>query len=114
MKILNVDANDRSRFAKSRALQRAGFQVREAASGKAALHLATAEQPDLVLLDAKLPDINSFEVCRRLKGNPATAAVMVVQMSASFVEDQSRIRGEAEGADAYLTELVRPEELIAT
>jgi len=114
MKILNVDDNDGSRYAKSRTLQRAGFTVCEAASGAEALCLAVVEQPDLVLLDVKLPDISDFEVCRRMKCNPATAAIMVVQMSASFVEGQDRMRGVEEGADAYLTEPVRPEELIAT
>src|SRR6202007_2042973 len=96
MKILNVDAHDSSRYAKSRALQRAGFQVCEATSGEEALGLASTEQPDLVLLDAKLPDLNGFEVCRRIKGNLATAAVMVVQILALFVEDQSRVRGMEE------------------
>src|SRR5574341_721639 len=114
MKILNVDANDASRNAKSRTLQGAGFTVCEAASGAEALHLVTAEQPDLVLLDVQLPDSNGFEVCRRIKGNPATTAVMVVSMSASFVEGQDRLGGAEEGADAYLTAPVRPEELITT
>lgn len=114
MKILNVDANDASRNAKSRTLQRAGFTVCEASSGEEALGLVTAAQPDLVLLDVKLPDSNGFEICRRLKCHPATAAVMVVQMSASFVEGQDCLRGVEEGADAYLTEPVRPQELIGT
>ena len=114
MKILNVDENDASRYAKSQTLQRAGFTVCEAASGAEALCLVMAEQPDLVLLDAKLPDITGFEVCRRIKCNPATAAVMVVHMSASYVEGQDRRREVEEGAEAYLTEPVRPEELITT
>lgn len=114
MKILNVDDNDGSRYAKSRTLQRAGFTVCEAASREEALRLVSAEQPDLVLLDVQLPDINGFEVCRRIKCNPATAAVMVVQMSASFIEGQYRMRGMEEGADAYLTEPVQPEDLMAT
>src|SRR5215510_3725495 len=114
MKILNVDDNDGNRYAKSRVLQRAGFTVCEAASGEEALGLVSVEQPDLVLLDVKLPDISGFEVCRHLKCNPATAAIMVVQMSASFVEGQDRMRGVEEGADAYLTEPVLPGELIAT
>src|SRR5919202_3799019 len=114
MKILNVDDNAGSRYAKSRTLQRAGFTVCEAASGAEALGLVATERPDLVLLDEQLPDINGFEVCRRIKDNPATAAVTVVQMSASFSEGQDRMRGVEEGADAYLTEPVRPEELVAT
>lgn len=114
MKILNVDDNDSSRYAKSRTLQRAGFTVCEAGSGAEALRLVMAEQPDLVLLAVQLPDINGFEVCRRMKSHPAMAAVMIVQMSASFIEGQDRVRRREEDADAYLTEPVQPEDLMAT
>jgi two-component system NtrC family sensor kinase len=114
MKILNVDDNDGVRYAKSRTLQRAGFTVIEAASGAETLRLVAAEQPEVVLLDVKLPDINGFEVCSRIKSNPATAAIIVVQMSAAFVDSRDRTRGLEGGADAYLTEPVQPEELLAT
>src|SRR5262245_15052786 len=102
MKILNVDANDASREAKSRTMQSEGFTVCEAASGAEALYLVTTEQPDLVLIDVQLPDTNGFEICRRIKENPATTAVMVVYMSAAFVEGQDRLGGAEQGADAYL------------
>lgn len=113
MKILHVDANDSSRNARSWTLQRAGFTVCEASSGAEALELVTAAPPDLVLLGVQLPDINGFEVCRRIKGHPATAAVMVVQLLALFVEDQERMQRVESGADAYLSEPVRQPELIA-
>src|SRR5262249_14594187 len=111
---LNVDANDTSRDAKSRTLRQAGFTVCEAATGAEALHLVIAEQPDLVLLEVQLPDSNGLGVSRRLKDNSAPMARMVVRIAASFVEGQDRLGGGEEGADAYLTEPVRPEELITT
>ncbi len=114
MKILNVDDNDGARYVKSRTLQRAGFTVLEAATGEDAWRVVLAEQPDLVLLDVKLPDISGHEVCRRIKGHPATVSVMVVQTSATFIEGYDKVRGLEEGADVYITEPVQPDELIAT
>jgi len=112
--ILNVEDNEATRYAKSRILQRAGYIVKEAETGEAALQMVEEEQPDIVLLDVKLPDIDGFEVCRRIKTNPTTASTIVVQMSAAFVEKHDRVRGLEGGADGYLTEPVQPEELIAT
>lgn len=77
--ILNVDDTEAARYAKSRILQRAGFQVIEAASGGEALAKVASDRPTLVLLDTKLPDLSGFEVCRRLKQNPDTAMVLVLQ-----------------------------------
>ena len=60
--ILNADDTEAARYAKSKILVRAGFRVIEASNGHDALALALAEQPDLILLDTKMPDINGFEV----------------------------------------------------
>ncbi|MFP5394467.1 MAG: response regulator, partial [Gammaproteobacteria bacterium] len=77
--ILNVDDNEGARYAKSRILGRAGFQVIEAADGTSALALAREHCPELVLLDVKLPDVNGMEVCRQLKADPHTRQVLVLQ-----------------------------------
>ena len=111
--ILNVDDNDGARYAKSRILSRAGFEVIEAANGTQALELARASLPDLILLDVKLPDINGFEVCRQIKASPETAAILVLQTSAAAVQSIDRIRGLDGGADSYLVEPIEPAELIA-
>jgi signal transduction histidine kinase len=112
--ILNVEDNEATRYAKTRILRRAGYVVKEAESGKAALQIVAQERPDIVLLDVKLPDMDGFEVCRQIKANPATAATIVVQMSAAFVEKTDLVRGLEGGADGYLTEPVQTEELLAT
>jgi PAS domain S-box-containing protein len=111
--ILNVDDNDGARYAKTRFLSRAGFNVIEAATGGAALDRVRADAPDLVLLDVKLPDINGLEVCRLIKASPETAGTLVLQTSAAAVHSLDRIRGLEGGADSYLTEPVEPAELIA-
>ena len=66
--ILNVDDYEASRYARTQMLQRAGFHVLEAGTGAEALRLAR-ERPDLVLLDVNLPDMDGFEVCRRLRAS---------------------------------------------
>jgi CheY-like chemotaxis protein len=81
--ILNVDDNDGARYAKTRIMQSAGFRVIEAANGTDALAMVREEEPSLVLLDVKLPDINGIEVCRRIKSDPDTSCVLVLQTSAA-------------------------------
>ncbi|SHG70952.1 response regulator [Massilia sp. CF038] len=111
--ILNVDDTVAARYAKTRILTRAGYRVIEAASGAEALQRARDDAPDLVLLDTKLPDINGFEVCRRLKSDPGTRMVLVLQTSASYVGTPDKIRGLDSGADNYLFEPIEPDELVA-
>ena len=111
--ILNVDDSEGARYAKSRILTRAGFTVIEAADGNSALLRAREDKPDLVLLDVKLPDINGFEVCRLLKADPETRAVLVLQTSASYIGVADKIRALEGGADNYLFEPIEPEELVA-
>ncbi|HEY0591745.1 MAG TPA: response regulator, partial [Thermoanaerobaculia bacterium] len=101
--ILNVDDDEANLYAKGRMLRRAGFDVIDVTRGLEALEVVGLRQPDLVLLDVRLPDMNGLEICRRIKANPSTAAVIVLQISASFVERDDRLRGLDAGADAYMT-----------
>jgi PAS domain S-box-containing protein len=111
--ILYVDDDEVNRHQFAWLLRRAGFQTREATTGADALRLA-AEKPDLIILDVSLPDIDGFEVCRRIKEHPATAAIPVLHVSAVFVRSEDRTHGLEGGADAYLTKPVEPREVIAT
>jgi PAS domain S-box-containing protein len=111
--ILNVDDDPASRYTVTRILRKGGFTVREAGSGEEALQMA-AGGPALVVLDVNLPDINGFEVCRRIKSDPATASVAVLHLSARFVRGQDRVVGLEGGADGYLTQPVDAAELLAT
>ena len=112
--ILNVDDDEAGRYAKSRILKRAGYEVIEAGTGTDALRLVSESAPHLVLLDVKLPDISGMDVCRRIKENPLSSHVMVLQISASHVTTPDRVLGLACGADTYLTEPVESTELLAT
>jgi two-component system, sensor histidine kinase len=111
--ILNVDDDEAGRYAKGRILQRVGYHVIEASTGTDALRIARQEKPQLILLDVMLPDINGLEVCRILKNDPATAHIMILQVSATHVTEADRIQGLEGGADGYLTEPMEAEELQA-
>lgn len=111
--VLNVDDNNGARYAKSRILTHAGLRVIEASNGEDAIAKARSELPDLILLDVKLPDINGLEVCRRLKNDPQTRPILILQTSASYIDPADKIRALEDGADNYLVEPIEPDELIA-
>jgi signal transduction histidine kinase len=111
--ILTVDDNDALRYSLSRTLKEGGYNVMEARNGAEALRMAD-DSPDLITLDIHLPDMDGFEICRLLKGNPHTAHIPVLHISATFVETEYRVRGLETGADGYLAEPVSRDELLAT
>src|SRR5580700_2998345 len=111
--ILHVDDSDANRYAVSRSLRKAGFVVNEAVTGAEALE-KIGEQPDLVILDIRLPDMDGFEVCRRIKADRRTAFTPVLHLTASYVTGEDKAHGLDGGADAYLIRPVEPVELIAT
>ena len=111
-RILAVDDNPAALYATSRVLRAAGYDVLEAATGAAALALAA--HADLVVLDVNLPDIDGFEVCRRLRARPDTAQLPVLHLSATFIHSADFVLGLEAGADSYLTRPVETPVLIAT
>jgi DNA-binding response OmpR family regulator/serine phosphatase RsbU (regulator of sigma subunit) len=110
--VLLVDDDEAKRYLLATWLRRAGHTVTEVGTGQEALSKAGAA--DLILLDVNLPDMSGFEVCRQIKANPQTAAIPVIQVSATAVEVADRAHGLTEGADAYLTDPTEPTELLAT
>jgi len=111
--ILHVDDNETTLYTIGRILKQAGYEVTGAATGADALQKAK-EQPDLIVLDVNLPDFNGFEVCKKLKADPATAHIPVLHLSATYLDDLSKVEGLEGGADGYLTHPVEPLVLIAT
>ena len=111
--VLNVNDNLTSRYTTTRMLQQAGFQVIECADGESALAHSLRE-PDVVVLDIRLPDIDGFEVCRRIKENDTTASIKVLLTSATFTTLESKIRGLKVGADGYLAQPFEATEMVAT
>jgi PAS domain S-box-containing protein len=112
--LLNVDDYAPGLYARSRALRQAGFTVLEAATGAEALRLTAEHKPALVLLDVNMPDMSGLEVCRRLKSDPDTAAILVLHVSATATSGTDRLQALEYGADTYLVEPVDTEELVAT
>src|SRR5256714_2566453 len=98
--VLLVDDDDAKRYLMRTWLHRAGHTVIEAGTGREALEKAGSAE--LVLLDVNLPDMIGYEVCRQIKADPATAAIPVIQVSATAVQVSDRARGLTQGADAYL------------
>ena len=104
--ILIVDDYAGARYLRSRILSEAGYEVVEASTGEEALRMVAAMRPSLVLLDVNLPDISGPEVCRRLKSNPTTAQIPVIQITGAWLSEKARQEGLASGAERYLTEPV--------
>ena len=111
--VLIIDDDEAKRHAVAKILRKAGYLIREGETGADALRLA-AEKPALIILDVKLPDVSGFEVCQRIKEDPATAAIPVLHISTTFVDIEDRIHGLEGGADGYLTDVLEPLELVAT
>src|SRR5271169_171395 len=88
------------------------FEVLSASCGSAALEIADAELPDVILLDVMMPRMDGFEVCRRLKANPRTADLPVVMVTA-LSDAANRLRGLEAGADDFLTKPVNDIALFA-
>lgn len=112
--ILNVDDYEPARHARTKVLTHAGFEVKEAGTGQQALQIAAQDRVELIVLDVNLPDISGFEVCRRLKLDPITAAIPVLHLSATSTRPEQQVTGLESGADSYLTEPVDPAVLVAT
>jgi DNA-binding response OmpR family regulator len=89
-----------------------GLRLLSAGTGTQALSLARAERPDLVLLDVGLPEMDGYQVCRRLKSDPETAAIRVMMLTARAGPADQGLAAEA-GADAYLTKPFSPAALLA-
>jgi pilus assembly protein CpaE len=93
-------------------LQRQGYEVRAANNGLQALSMAQAEMPELILLDVMMPEMDGYEVARRLRADPATADVPIIMFTAKTQVDD-KVAGFEAGADDYLTKPTQPRELFA-
>ena len=88
-------------------------QFLRALNGEAGLVLATEAQPDLVLVDARMPGIDGFEIVRRLRQNPITAPIPILMVSGVMTAGENRISGFESGADGYICKPFQSAEFIA-
>ena len=112
-RILIIDDHEQNRYVLQKVLERAGFQVEAAETARRGLELADS-LPDIIILDVHLPDMSGFDVCRHIKGNPKTALISVLQISASFVSSNDKTKALEAGADGYLTHPIDAMVLVAT
>ena len=89
-----------------------GYQTVTAASGAEALTKIETEHPDLVLLDVMMPGMNGYEVCQKIRANPATGMLPVVMVTA-LDPGQERVKGIEAGADDFLSKPINQPELLA-
>lgn len=108
-RVLVVDDEPMVREVLVRYLAREGFDVDEAGDGIAALDLASASSPDLVVLDLMLPGLDGYEVFRRLRERSGTPVIMLTARG----EETDRIVGLELGADDYVTKPFSPREVVA-
>lgn len=110
--VLAVDDTPASLKLLTYILKTEGYEVRSAISGKLALYSATNNPPDLVLLDIRMPEMDGYEVCRRLKAHPATRDVPVIFVSA-VSETEEKVQGFEVGAVDFVTKPYQRDELLA-
>jgi DNA-binding response OmpR family regulator len=91
-------------------LQYAGYQVVEALNGDEAVRLAESEQPDLILLDVRMPRMNGYEACSVLKSQDSTRGIPIVFLSARGQETEIK-QGLELGAEEYILKPFAPDEL---
>ncbi len=111
-KVLIIDDDVQSLRLVGLMLERQGYQIFAASNGTQGLRLARSEQPDIILLDVMMPDMDGYDVARRMRKSPETANIPILMFTArSQVED--KITGYESGVDDYLTKPIHPAELIA-
>jgi len=88
-----------------------GFQIVEAYDGKEGFEKAHAEMPDLIVLDVMMPEMNGFDVCRKLKLDAKMKDIPVIMLTAKFQPNDVDF-GKEMGADAYLTKPVELDALL--
>jgi CheY-like chemotaxis protein len=111
MKILYVEDNDDNIYMLKNRLTRAGFTVVVAPDGAQGVSMAASEQPDLILMDLTLPNMDGHEATRRIKGDPATKHIPVIALTANAMAGD-REKALAAGCDDFDTKPVELQRLL--
>jgi two-component system alkaline phosphatase synthesis response regulator PhoP len=93
-------------------LKKAGFVIGTAANGVDALVKTRSDQPDLIVLDLMLPELNGFDICKTLRKDPVTASIPVIMLT-GMCSEFSRLTGLESGVNLFLTKPYSPEELVS-
>ncbi len=109
--ILIIDDSAENRLLLSSQLGMEGYDILQADGGPLGITIAEQDDPDLILLDVMMPEMNGFEVCRHLKSNGSTSGIPIIMVTA-LREVQYRIKGIEAGADEFLSRPHHREELV--
>jgi two-component system cell cycle response regulator DivK len=112
-KILIIEDNDANMKLVSLLLSNVGHAALCAGDAETGLTLARAEHPDLILMDIQLPGMDGLAATALLKGDPATAGIPIIALTALAMKDD-REKTRAAGCDAYIAKPLRYQELYAT
>lgn len=112
-KIMIVEDEEATRETWADFFQSAGYAVAQAGDGQVALEMARSERPSIILLDLRLPGLDGYQVCRRLKADPITAQIPIIMITAFLTASSDTVRGIEYGADDYLNKPVDLEVLAA-
>src|SRR3954467_15076648 len=110
-KVLIIDDDQDMLYLVSEML-RGQFQPLQAMNGKDGIAIAVREQPGLILLDVNMPEMDGFEVCKRLREQPTTRQIPIIMLTTASSLD-SRVKGLDLGADDYITKPFQVRELLA-
>ena len=110
--ILIVDDNTTNLSVLSQALKTAQYKVRMATDGEDALAQVERHQPELILLDIEMPNMDGFETCRRLQANPNTQGIPIIFMT-SLADTEKKVKGLSLGAVDYITKPFEASEVLA-
>lgn len=110
-KVLVIDDSDTNRYVYSAILKRASFSIDEAKTGLEGI-LRVRYMPDVIILDVNLPDMDGYEVCRKLRSATFSRDIPVIQVSATYTSQADFINGHKYGADMYLVSPVDPHLLV--
>src|SRR5438477_12349100 len=109
--VLLVEDNEDNRIIYATALRYAGYSVIEAITGTEGVHHARTDQPDLILMDISVPELDGWEATSRLKADPATRHIPVIAVTAHALPGDQE-RSVAVGCDGYLAKPITPAALI--
>jgi DNA-binding response OmpR family regulator len=109
VRVLVVDDEPRYVWAIRANLEDVGYEVLTAGDGKRAVEVAASEEPDLVLLDVRMPEMDGYEVCRRIREFSTVPVIMLTALA----EEADKVKGLDVGADDYVTKPFSAQELLA-
>jgi two-component system, cell cycle response regulator DivK len=110
-RILVIEDQEDNRNILRDLLTSAGYAVIEAKNGEAGVQIAESERPDLILMDIQLPILDGYEATRRIKGNPALAAIPIIAVT-SYALSGDEAKAKAAGCDGYVTKPFSPRQLL--